>query len=228
VEKALSDAKENLQTLGNFATYMIHDLKNPLAGIKILADDLHNRLPAEQVLRKYTAEILIGVKRMEELINKTLDFARPTQLNLEIINLHDLIEEAVSEVSPANLSVEKHYNYLPDTVKADGRRLKRVFFNIILNAVQATPGGGTLSILTEGTDSGPKIAITDTGEGIPKDRVAQVFNPFFTTREDGHGLGLAFAKQIVTAHGGEISIESQEGEGTTVTIIIPSDETKPS
>jgi PAS domain S-box-containing protein len=221
IEGELSYSKESLAVLGNFASYLIHDLKNPLSGLKILADDLHNKLPADQTFRRYTAEIILGIKRMEDLVNKSLDFVKPTKLDLETVDLHELLSDALAMVSPSELVIEKHFGYLVGMVRVDPGKMKRVFANIILNSAQATPARGKLTVSTEPLRTGVRISFADTGEGIPEGKLDRIFTPFFTTREGGHGMGLAFAKQIVSAHAGEISVSSVEGEGTTVEIILP-------
>ncbi len=221
--KTLIDEKisnENLVMLGEFGSYIIHDLKNPLSGIHLLADGLHRKLPADSPLKKYSMEILLASQKLEDFIRRTLDIARSTRLNIKPVKLNNLIEEAIQEVSFASTPIVRKYDYDMPDVMGDHQLLLMAFKNLLTNAAEAITDNGQISIETKWAEKAV-IKISDSGIGIPEDRLTSIFRPFFSMKDQGHGLGLAMVKKAVISHQGNIKVESKKGEGSTFTITLP-------
>jgi signal transduction histidine kinase len=163
------------------------------------------------------------VARSEDILSSLLDFARPTVLTLRKVRINDVIAEAVARNPIAeNITLDRNPDEpLPD-IMADPDKLLQVFTNLITNACQAMPGGGTLAIRSalEGKDR-VIVSVTDTGVGISEEHMKRLFEPLFSTKAKGIGLGLVVTKAIVEAHQGRIDIWSEEGKGTTFTVTLP-------
>jgi len=213
-------AQEGLIMIGEFASYIIHDLKNPLNGIHLLADGLHRRLPENSALRKYSTEILLAARQVEDFIRRTLDMARTTELIYEEFDINELVDKVIREVSIDSsireLKVDKN---LP-VFRGDQRLLHMAVKNLLLNALEATREKGDVSVRTELADH-IRIIIRDTGDGIPAEKLSQIFRPFFSMKSQGHGLGLAMAKRAITLHGGDIKVYSKPESGSVFTIFLP-------
>ncbi len=213
-------AQEGLVMIGEFSSYIIHDLKNPINGIHLLADGLHRRLPDDSPLKKFSSEILLASQRVEDFIRRTLDMTKSTDLCLEETNINELIENVVTEVSLDSTIKNKIFDEEIPIVHVDSRLLNMAIKNIVLNACEATREKGEIFIKTS-LDGDILIQISDTGMGIPPDKVKSVFRPFFTLKEQGHGLGLAMARRAIELHRGQISVDSQQGQGTSFRINLP-------
>jgi signal transduction histidine kinase len=165
------------------------------------------------------------IRRLDFIIEQFLAAIRPTQPQLQRAQVNELIEESVKFLAPelkqekvvARLDLARGLPMMP----LDANQMKQAFYNLIRNACQAMPDGGTLSILTTATDHEVRIIFADTGKGISGANLSNMFQPFFTTRATGTGLGLLIVRRIIREHGGEIELESREGEGTKVTIYLP-------
>ncbi|MBS7288902.1 MAG: GHKL domain-containing protein, partial [Candidatus Freyarchaeota archaeon] len=222
--------KERLAAIGQAATSIAHDLRSPL---QVLTNSVYlikmgiSKLPVpivDQLRNLGVMESLSMIEKQIGYINKILsdlqEVSRPIRPNLKSIGLEGLIQESLQSVTvPTNVEVTVRDGGVE--TKLDPYLMKRVLVNLIENAVQAMPNGGKLMIETSKTDSEVFITIKDTGMGIPKDVLENLFQPFFTTKTKGTGLGLNTSKRIIEAHGGAISVESEVGKGTTFTIRIP-------
>ena len=228
--KELEDAqeqlilKERLSALGQLAGSVGHDLRTPLGAIKNSTYYLNMALKDPEPEIKETIEIINKeISISEGIINELLDFARSKSTTKNMVNLNEALEAAISRVQiPSEISVEKQFqNDLP-AILADSIQLGQIFTNILLNAVQAMPKGGRIIIRSahEG-ESSVLISISDTGTGIPEENRSKLFEPLFTTKAKGIGLGLAMVKNLVEQHGGMIQAESRKGEGSTFTISFP-------
>jgi two-component system sensor histidine kinase HydH len=221
---------ERLSTLGELAAMLAHEIRNPLGSIRgateILGDDYK---PGDR-----KAEFVQIIIRESDRLNRVVEnFMRLGRAPLSPMTSCDVMEELRAVVTLARLEARGRgvTLKLEDTrlpiIEADGERLRQAFLNLVLNALQATPAGGHVtvgaSVKNPGADSPGvvEIAVTDTGKGIPPDVLENVFRPFFTTREAGTGLGLAITKKIIDAHGGAIAIESEPGKGTVVRVSLP-------
>ena len=236
VEEALQRA-EQLKTVGEWATGLVHEIKNPLAGIKgsveVLADEAS--IPEED--RAIVVQAVEEIKRIELLLKSLLNFAKPPEPQLALIDVNDILDKTItfalrhpsllSESSGA-INVFKDFNpELPQTM-ADPMQMQQVFLNLLLNAVEAMPDGGILATKTsydKKLDS-IEITISDTGSGMDKSVKSKVFQPFFTTKRKGSGLGLAITRRLVEQHGGQIYLESDPGKGTVFNIFLHVNEKK--
>lgn len=214
---------ERLAAIGEIAAMVGHDLRNPLTGISGAAYYLKMKLGSK--MSKKAREMLEMVEEdieySNKIINDLLEYSREMQLQLTETTPKIIMEEALFLVKvPKNVQVSD--SALGETkIKVDVEKMKRVFINIIKNAVDAMPKGGKLIIKSKKIDGNLEIAFTDTGIGMPKDVVEKLWTPLFTTKAKGMGLGLAICKRVVEAHGGNISAESTVGKGTTFMVTIP-------
>lgn len=223
---------EKLSSLGQMAASIAHEINNPLAGVLVYAQLLAKKLSkdtlAKQVGLEYLGKIASEVDRSSRIIRNLLDFARPSEPTLGDVDINKVIEDALTlvdhraELGHVGLIKELHPN-LP-TVYADYDQLRQVLVNLTLNAIQAAPSGGWVTVHTQPAENGAlKVRVKDTGCGISKENMKRLFTPFFTTKEKGQGvgLGLAVARSLIDKHCGTIDVESEEGKGTTFTIVLP-------
>ncbi|MGE5583887.1 MAG: ATP-binding protein [Bacillota bacterium] len=218
---------EKLAAMGGLAVGIAHEVRNPLGAIKTCAQFLNDKFEPEDARSKFPPIIIRETERLDQLIERLLDFTRPAEKDLQYEDLNKLIDNvatlATLKVNDQKLAVKKEYDDNLPRLFADAKRLQQAFLNIMLNAIDAMPSGGQLGIKTLYDDENRriKIEISDTGEGIPPEKVAKIFNPFFSTRVKGTGLGLAIVQQIILEHNGTITVQSKVGEGTTFTIYLP-------
>jgi len=214
---------ERLAAIGELAAMIAHDLRNPLMGIAGAAYYLKEKLEPEA--DEKTKEMLSIIKECIEysnkIVNDLLDYSGEIKLELEDTNPRKIIVEALAQISiPKNIRVINSVKAKP-RIKVDVNKMKRVIVNVIRNAIDAMPNGGTLRIESRSTKGEWKLSFKDTGIGIPEEIKEKLWKPLFTTKAKGMGLGLAICKRIVEAHGGSISAESIPGKGTTLTVSIP-------
>jgi two-component system sensor histidine kinase HydH len=219
---------ERLAALGQLTAGLAHELRNPLGTMKTSSELLARSVAKENpIAQEMAGYISTEVDRTNSLITRFLDFARPQHLRLEPGDIGTLLDQAVASFyreRPAALAgIEIYKNYLPGIppVKFDAELLERVFSNLILNAAQASPPGGVVTVKTQLVDKNVEVAVIDRGTGIEAKDLESIFNPFFTTKPDGVGLGLAICSKIVDEHGGHITVESSAGEGSVFHVILP-------
>jgi PAS domain S-box-containing protein len=216
--------QEKLAVLGQLAGGVGHELRNPLGAIKNAAYFINMALDEPEPDVKESLEILEReLAKSERIITSLLDFARAKPPSRRKIDVEDIVHEALSRVvMPENVKVVSQLDETLLEILADPDQLDLVFGNIILNAIQAMPEGGQLTIKSE--EHKPDwvtVSFADTGVGIPEENLGKLFEPLFTTKAKGIGLGLAITKTMVEAHGGTIEAESTVGEGTTFTVKLP-------
>lgn len=217
---------ERLAALGQLSAGLAHEIRNPLSTIKGSAEMLLRNVDANgAVSHELAGFISTEVDRTNALVTRFLDFARPLQLRLEKTEITEVIDEAVAQVEkhtpPLDVSIYK--NYSPDIAPfpCDRQLIERVLYNLLLNAAQASPPQGTVTVKTRQAGDTVEIDVIDRGSGIaPKDRES-IFNPFFTTKSSGVGLGLAIVSKIVDEHGGQITVESEPGAGSVFRVFLP-------
>jgi signal transduction histidine kinase len=220
---------EQLKVCGELAAGFAHEIKNPLAGIKlsmeVLSDDPSMSSENKDILLKVISEI----KRIELLLKELLSFARPPKPNFEETDINLILENALlfSLKNPAfkgstNLKIEKNLRDVPK-IMADPMQLQQVFMNLIINAFDEMPDGGTLSLNTfyNHQDESLEIEVSDTGKGIAEKDLDFIFQPFFTTKSKGTGLGLAITKKIIEQHSGSIMVRNNPDKGATFTVKLP-------
>jgi len=216
--------KEKLATMGQIAGGLGHELRNPLGAIKNAVYLLNMVLEEPQAEVKETIEIIekeVGIS--ERVITSLLDFARPKPSARHVVDINDIVRTGLSRVPvPEDVEVMSQLNEALPTIWADSEQLTSVFTNLILNAIQAMPEGGGLVVKSDVTDSN-QMALTfaDTGVGIPQEKMEKIFEPLFTTKAKGIGLGLALTKLLVERNGGTIDVESEVGKGATFTVSLP-------
>jgi len=220
--KELREA-ERMATIGELAAMVGHDLRNPLTGIAGAAYYLKAKWGKKIDARaKEMFEIIEkDIEYSNKIINDLSDYSREIRLELEETYLRKIVAEALAMVEiPKSVRIVNRTK-ASARVRVDVQKMKRVFINIIKNAVDAMPEGGKLTIESKETKGGLCVSFTDTGVGIPQEVAKKLWKPLFTTKATGMGLGLSICKRIVEAHEGSVSLESAEGKGTTVTVTVP-------
>ena len=212
-----------LSALGELAAGLAHEIRNPLGSIRGTAEIVRDPATTVQQREEFTDILVQEVDRLNQVVTNFLRFARPAPVGKKSYDLNQLLDELVdftsAECQRGQVAVNLKKSELP-LIAVDPDQLKQVFLNLILNAVQAMPDGGRLEIFTEGRKSSLVTTFRDTGPGIPSHILSKIFNPFFTTRQSGNGLGLAISQRIVQAHGGQIDVETSD-QGTTFKVSLP-------
>ncbi|MBC7961365.1 MAG: sensor histidine kinase [Steroidobacteraceae bacterium] len=225
IEEQLRRA-EKLSTLGEMAAVLAHEIRNPLGSIRgtaeILKDDYRPGDPKHEFIEIQIKE----TERLNRVVEDFLRMARPQPADLQPCPVQEELETIVTLVS--NDARERRIKLVLQpppfavVIRADGEKLRQAFLNIIINALQATPPGGSLVISTTVSQTALcEIRFRDSGPGIDADALAKIFEPFFTTKPSGTGLGLAITKKIIESHGGTLLVESEPGQGTTVVVGLP-------
>jgi PAS domain S-box-containing protein len=215
---------ERLAVLGQLAGGVGHELRNPLGAIKSAAYFLNMALEEPEPEVKETLEILEKeVATSERIISSLLDFARPKPPIRRKVDVNDVVQEALSCATvPENVGVVSQPAGALPVILADPDQLRQVFANIILNAIQAMPQGGRLVVKSEAPSPGwVAVSFADTGAGIPEQDLGRLFEPLFSTKAKGIGLGLAVTKTLVEGHGGTIRVQTEMGKGSTFTVRLP-------
>lgn len=216
---------ERLAALGQLTAGLAHELRNPMGTMKTSAEMLARNVEKENAIaREMAGYIKDEVDRTNSLITRFLDFARPQHLKLETNDLAAMLDRVIARLErekPANVSIYK--NYSPDIppLEFDAELMERVVSNLVMNAAQASPSGGVVTVKTRIADGMVEIAVIDRGTGIDAKNLESIFNPFFTTKAEGVGLGLAICSKIVDEHGGQITVESTPGEGSVFHVFLP-------
>jgi signal transduction histidine kinase len=226
---------DRMATIGELASGIAHEIRNPLAGIQGAIQILAEGFPKEDPRTQVTDEIQKQIYKLERLVRDLLNYAKPVPTNYLPTDINGLVDKVLSffvtqRGVPADYKIEKKlFSSLPKTM-IDPSSMEQAFLNIILNAQKAMPKGGTFTVSTtalpQRKDDGMvvrevQIVFEDTGVGISRESLPKIFNPFFSTRSDGTGLGLTITKNIVEQHGGKIEVESQVNVGTKFVITLP-------
>lgn len=217
---------ERLAALGRLAAGIAHEIRNPLSSIKGFAAILAGRFKEDESGRKVAEVMGQEVERLNRVVTELLDFARPTELRKEICSCKDLIQRTLRliEKDAAQRSIILEARVEPEDLQfeVDQDRFAQVLLNLYLNALQAMENGGTLQIAVSRQDSQLLVKVGDTGPGIAPEHLPHIFDPYFTTKPRGVGLGLANVLKLVESHGGDIDVESNTGQQTTFVIRLPS------
>jgi len=223
---------EKLASIGQLAAGVAHEINNPMGVILGFAQGILKTLPEDDSLRKPLTTIEKESLRCKRIVQNLLDFARHSEPTPHLTNINELIDASCilveHQISLQNVKLIKGYDPALPSIMADPNQLQQVFINIMLNAYQAMPNGGTLHITTKTVGSELQVIFADTGTGIPLENIQNIFDPFFTTKEvgEGTGLGLSVSYGIVKAHGGDIEVESQVDKGTTFVVKLPLDKSE--
>jgi signal transduction histidine kinase len=228
-----------LKIMGELATSIVHEIKNPLVGIGLMAASILERMRQRKTKDEIYEDvegILHEVKRLEKLLETLLDFGKPKIFLTQKADIHSIINTTLKlmekKCNASGISIKRIFNLKIPKIQVDASKIQQVFLNILLNAVDAMPGGGEILIKTdiskrEGADEGGKdfiqIVIKDNGIGIKKEYLPYIFDPFYSKSTRMTGLGLSIVSRIIELHNGFIILNSQEGQGTIVEIYLPVD-----
>jgi len=217
---------ERLANLGRITAGVAHEVKNPLNSMRLWLENLKASLPEGENMPQQAVRVLDNeIDRLDTVVKRFLDFTRPPAMHQEETSLKDLLEDVLAVGKPqmdrANVKVEAHFVNEVPPVLVDRQLLKQALMNLFLNAVEAMPGGGRLTVSLERRSETASIEIQDTGRGIPPEHTQRVFQLFFTTRPGGSGIGLATAFRTVQFLNGSIDFKSEVGRGTTFRIELP-------
>jgi PAS domain S-box-containing protein len=217
------ELKERLSQLGEMSAGISHELRNSMSVISGYAKLLGKKV--DEASRPTVDAVMEEIKNMDRIISELLAFAKPTILHMENVDLHELIKD-IAAVSIGN-SEAVRVSIKADTplsIRADAVLLRQALSNLIINAGEAMPNGGSIAIGLRQVKNKAEISVRDSGCGIPEDIRQKIFLPFYTTKPQGIGFGLALVQKIVVSHGGSIEVESREGEGSLFTVILPAAE----
>jgi two-component system NtrC family sensor kinase len=228
---------EKMTALGRLTASIAHEINNPLQAVQGCLTLTEEELAGEKRQEKVTRYLgIVGseIQRIAAIVQRMRDFYRPAQEGLESTDLNDVLESVLQLVNKqlqhSGVTVERAFGDALPRIQANPDHLKQVFLNLVLNAVDAMPQGGTLHIATtlghiqrDGGQPQPAafINIHDSGVGMSAETLSRLFEPFFTTKVEGTGLGLSISYGIIESHNGQITVESQLGMGTTVKILLP-------
>ncbi len=215
---------DRLASLGRMAAGVAHEIRNPLTGVALLLDDLHDRLrdPAD---RDLAARALGEIERLEGIVQELLEYARVDAAPKRPCRIAEIVEGSLFLVQKTarnqDVRVERAVREADALVMGAPEKLKQALLNLYLNALQAMPQGGTLRVEVTSEPGRVTVSVSDTGSGIPPEEHDRIFEPFYTLRPGGSGLGLSIAHTIVEDHGGRIELSSEPGQGATFRIVLP-------
>ncbi len=216
---------EHLATLGELATGLAHEIRNPLAGIAGVIEIIGRDLPASSPARAMVKDVRLEINQINRILTDLLETARPHPPQMMKSNLNTTVEHAVMLARQQVLShpIKIEFNKDPDLaeVEHDSDQIHQVVLNLLLNAVQSITGPGVVTVAVGSRDDCASVTVTDTGRGMTEQQRAQIFRPFYTTRSNGTGLGLSLVRRIVDEHFGRIDVESEPGNGSTFEILLP-------
>jgi PAS domain S-box-containing protein len=232
--------RDRLAAVGEMAAVMAHEIKNPLAGIEVMAGLLRRQVPDKREVQSIVADIINEAKMANAIVQEVLDFVRPVRLQLDRTSLNEALESAVTAADGKSrrgeIAVDVDVPEALPLIQGDRHQLTQVFTNLLINAYEALEGHGAVmlnarlvdtmedgALLPDGTVAVPTVVVevADTGPGVASDVADKMFNPFFTTKPQGSGLGLAIVRKIVDAHEGRIDVTSVPNRGTTFRVTLP-------
>jgi two-component system sensor histidine kinase HydH len=216
---------EHLSTLGEMVAGISHEIRNPLGIIKSSSELLKKKMVKFDPSNSIPDIIIEESIRLNNIITDFLNFAKPKSPNLSACRIEEILEKNItfltSQIKQEGYTVEKHYDENLPEIAADADMLYQAFLNLLINAMQSMPGGGIIQVSIHSADHTVTIVIEDEGEGIPKDLLEKIWDPFFTTKAKGTGLGLGIVKNIIESHEGKVSIINKPAAGSRVTIALP-------
>jgi signal transduction histidine kinase len=216
---------EHLATLGELATGLAHEIRNPLAGIAGVIEIIGRDLPSTSPARAVVKDVRLEIAQINRILTDLLETARPHPPQICRSNLNTTVEHAVMLArqqvlsKPIRIELQKAPD-LPE-VEHDSDQIHQVLLNLLLNAVQAMESAGTVCVEIGARDDYASVIVSDTGRGIPPQNIPNIFRPFYTTKGDGTGLGLSLARRIVEEHHGRIEVSSVVGKGSKFEVVLP-------
>jgi signal transduction histidine kinase len=220
--------QERIAALGRAAAQVAHEVKNPLAGLLLYSLHLRGKLgDSAKSEAALVDKIVDTINDLKDRVEQILGFARPLNLNRSYGNLnqtvHDVLELLQPQITTNKIDVRLSLSERASFVMIDESSMRGALMNLILNSIEAMPNGGRLSITSDLTDDKLRLEIVDTGRGISEEEGKKIFEPFYTTKEKGLGLGMPYAKKIIEQHGGAITFDSRLNEGTTISVTLPAE-----
>lgn len=216
---------ERLATIGEMSAKVAHEIRNPLVSIGGFARLLERKLGGHPELKKYATIIKMQVNNLESILNEILDVARPKKPEICAVDLHQIIHQVLMMLEDVarrrNIDIRLKFGCINSKVMGDEKLLYQVILNLLKNGIEAIGKQGQIVVATDCEENFIKLAIVDTGSGIAVENMKKIYDPFFTTKTEGTGLGLPIVRQIIRDHNGRIEIRSEEGKGTTVEIYLP-------
>jgi PAS domain S-box-containing protein len=217
---------DKLAALGTLAAGVAHEVKNPLHALSLnlhlLVQELGAPEPSKGELEDYLGVLRSEIERIHQIVENFLRFSKPSIPEVKPLDLNALVERVLSlvafEAAGHRVGIQTEFDPQLDSIAGDEGQIAQVVLNLVINALQAMPAGGTLTLATRRDNGWAELTVKDTGEGIPHEVVPQIFDPYFTTRPSGSGLGLAIAHRIVEGHHGTIDVDSKAGLGTTMVV----------
>jgi signal transduction histidine kinase len=230
--------RDRLAALGEMAAAIAHEVKNPLAGIEVMAGLLKRQMPASEDAQSILGDIIKEAKMANAIVLEVLDFVRPIRLQVEDVALPDVIADAAlmadGHAPRGGVNIDVRLDPSLPPIQGDPHQLRQLFTNLLTNAFEALGGSGAVTVsaaLQAPEDDAPaseahpgpmiQMEVSDDGPGVPRDVVDRIFSPFFTTKPQGSGLGLAIVRKIVDAHDGRIDVSARRGGGTTFRVVLP-------
>jgi len=226
LEEKLRQA-DRLAALGTLSAGLAHEIKNPLSAIKTFVQLLPQRLESPSFMEKFNITVPREIDRINQLVEDLLELTRRRVRPMATLDVNRLILQVIDlhgeEMEKKHILFEDHLDKTIPPIHGDSERLYRAFSNLVINAIQAMPNGGSLTISSaqELFSSMVKITFRDTGIGMDEKTSENLFNPFFTTKEKGVGLGMALTHKIIEDHRGTIEVMSEKGKGTTFILALP-------
>jgi len=214
---------ERVAAWRELARRLAHELKNPLFPLQITVENMQRARETfpeqfDEVFREGTSTLLAELANLKQIIGRFSDFAKMPAPEMQSVNLNDLVTETMrlfeAQLAKAGISASVHLDPALRPVQVDSEQMTRVLRNLVLNAVDAMPDGGTLTVRTAALAAGVRLEVSDTGQGLTPEECERLFTPYYTTKTHGTGLGLAIVQSVVSDHKGRISVESEKGNGT--------------
>jgi signal transduction histidine kinase len=216
---------EHLATLGELATGLAHEIRNPLAGIAGVIDIIGRDLPVTSPARAMVKDVRLEIDQINRILTDLLQTARPHPPRMMKSNLNTTVEHAVMLARQQVISKPIRIEVItaPDLaeIEHDSDQIHQVVLNLLLNAVQAIEGSGHVTVHVNSRDDCATISVTDTGRGMSSQQITQIFRPFYTTKPTGTGLGLSLVHRIIDEHDGQIKVTSEPGKGSTFEVKLP-------
>jgi two-component system NtrC family sensor kinase len=217
---------ERLSSLGELTAGVAHELRNPLAGIKINTQILSRKKDLPEMEKKLLDSTQEGIEKIQKIVDDMLHFAKPKASHFQEEEIDEVVEKSLAilqtKLKKGNISSIFEAGLELPRVRIDIHQIQQVLINLMLNAIQSMEKGGTLTIRTfRENEGGVGVEVRDTGVGIPRSHLKKIFDPFFTTKSEGTGLGLSISLKILESHGATINVVSEEGKGSTFTIHFP-------
>jgi len=223
---------DGLEITKNLAAGIAHEIKNPINSVGLIIDYLQTNLSPENPEKRYefyklSENMKNELNRINRIVEGFLRLTRPEILDFQEEDINKIIKDSVSVLEPEivkyNVNLQMNLDSNIPKIKADRDKLKQVFSNLIINALEAMPRGGKMTIVTSiGNEKNISIKIDDNGIGIPGENIKKIFNPYYTTKKQGFGLGLSLTQNIVYKHKGKITVNSVKGKGTSFIVMLPS------